>query len=78
MKAYLVKITATTRIVVDSDENPNNNDDLFRKCAQAARDKMIAYGIEDYLCDENAEITEDTEMPYDEDYDENGKYAVNA
>lgn len=78
MKAYLVKITATTRIVVNSDENPNNNDDLFRKCVKHAVGKMVAYGIEDYLCDENAEITEDTEVPYDEDYDENGKYAVNA
>ena len=25
MKAYLVTFTATTRVVVDSDENPNDN-----------------------------------------------------
>ena len=76
-KAYLVTFTMTTRIVVDSDKNPEEDDDLREKCAEKARENIIGNGVEYYLCDENLDgIKEDTEMPYDEEYDYNGEYAV--
>jgi len=68
--AYLLTFHATTRIVVDSDKNPFEDDELFSKMCEAARDRMLNFGIEEYLCGDNAEIEEDTEMPYDpEEYD---------
>ena len=75
-KAYLVTFTATTRIIVDSDKNPNEDTELFNKVSEAALDRMLQNGITYYLCDENAEINEDTEMPYDDEYDYNGEYAI--
>ena len=68
--AYLLTFHATTRIVVDSDKNPWEDDELFSKICEAARERMLNFGIEEYLCGDNAELEEDTEVPYDgEDYD---------
>lgn len=63
MKAYLVKFTTTTRIVLKDNENPKNNPDVFRKAVNAAAEQMEEFGIYDYLCEENAEIEEDSECP---------------
>ena len=67
--AYLLTFHATTRIVVDSDKNPYEDDELFSKCVAAARERMLNFGIEEYLCGDNAELNDDTEMPYSEEYD---------
>ena len=61
MKAYLVKFTATTRIVVDDDREPV--DELFYKISDAAADKIIKNGVRNYINAENAEVTEDVECP---------------
>ena len=68
-KAYLLTFHATTRIVVDSANDPLEDDNLFSKCVAMARERMLNFGIDEYLCGDNAEINEDTEMPYDKDYD---------
>jgi hypothetical protein len=67
--AYLLTFHATTRIVVDSDKNPFEDDELFSKCVATARKRMLDFGIEEYLCGDNAEIEEDTEVPYSDGYD---------
>lgn len=63
MKAHLVKFTATTRIVVEDDSDPNKNEKLFNEIANSATEKIIRNGVRDYLNAENAEITEDVECP---------------
>ena len=63
MKAYLVKFTATTRIVVEDDSDPNKNEKLFNEIANSATEKIIRNGVRDYLNAENADIAEDTECP---------------
>ena len=63
MKAYLVKFTATTRIVVEDDSDPNKNEKLFNEIVNSATEKIIKNGVRDYLNAENADITEDTECP---------------
>lgn len=64
MKAYLVTIYATTRIVVNSDENPNNNPGLSDMIRAAAVRKILESGeIENYINIENADFQEDTECP---------------
>ena len=68
--AYLFTFHATTRLVIDSDKNPFEDDELFSKMCEEARNKMLNFGIEEYLCGDNAEIIEDTECPYNPDYDE--------
>ena len=67
--AYLLTFHATTRIVVDSEKNPFEDDNLFTKCVEMARERMLNFGIEEYLCGDNAELNEDTEMPFDPEYD---------
>ena len=62
-KAYLVTFTATTRIVVESEENPLENDELFNEIVEKAFIQMGDLGFENYLSAENAEIVEDTECP---------------
>lgn len=66
-KAYLVQFTATTRIIVDSDKDPNESDGLFGACCDEAFIRMGDFGFENYLNGENATISEDTEQPYDEE-----------
>ena len=68
-KAYLLTFHATTRIIVDSDKDPELDDELFSKCVAQARENMVGYGLEYYLDGDNAEIVPDDEMPYTEDYD---------
>ena len=63
MKAYLVTFTVTTRIVVEDDQNPNENDDLFNQVADAAYEQIEHNGFDVYLCPENCEINPDTECP---------------
>ena len=63
MKAYLVTFTATTRVVVDSDENPNDNEELYNKIVDEAFVRMGDFGLENYLNAENADIAEDDECP---------------
>ena len=63
-KAYLVTFTATTRIVVEGDGNPSEDDSLRRKIVEEAYIRMGDLGFENYLNDENSEVTEDTECPY--------------
>lgn len=62
-KAYLVTFTATTRIVVDSDENPSESDGLYDEIVEKAYIQMGDFGFENYLNAENSEIVEDTECP---------------
>ena len=62
-KAYLVTFTATTRIVVESEEKPLENDELFNEIAEKAFIQMGDLGFENYLNAENADIVEDTECP---------------
>ena len=63
MKAYLVTFTVTTRIVVEDDQNPNDNDELFNQVADAAYEQIKHNGFDVYLCPENCEINPDTECP---------------
>lgn len=65
MKAYLVTFTATTRIVVKDDTNPNEEESgvLFNAVSEAAFRKIISAGVSDYLCPENCEINPDEECP---------------
>lgn len=63
MKAYLVTFTATTRVVVKGDENPEENDSLRDRVVAEALNRIENFGVENYLCAENAEINEDTECP---------------
>lgn len=67
--AYLLTFHATTRIVIDSDKDPFIDDELFWKMCVAARERMSC-DLESYLDADNAEIEEDTEMPYTPDYDD--------
>lgn len=63
MKAYLVQFTLTTRIVVKSDTNPNNDGELFDNAVETAIEQMNRIGIDNYLNAENAEIVEDEDCP---------------
>lgn len=65
--AYLLTFHATTRIIVDSDKNPFEDDELFGKCVAMARKKMLEFGLEEYLHGDNAELEEDIEVPFDDD-----------
>ena len=67
--AYLLTFHATTRIVVDSENNPFEDYELFSKCVDTARKRILDFGIEEYLCFENAEMKRDAEVPYNE-YDD--------
>lgn len=68
-KAYIVQYTVTTRIIVDAPDGvtPDNNGKLFEKCSDEAYERINHFGIDTYINAENAEITEDTECPYDEE-----------
>lgn len=63
MKAYLVQFTLTTRVVVKSDTNPNNDGELFDNAVETAIEQMNRVGIDNYLNAENAEIIEDEDCP---------------
>lgn len=65
MKAYLVTFTATTRVVVEDDANPNEegNGELFNAITDAAFDNIKKNGFDVYLSAENAEIAPDEECP---------------
>ena len=63
MKAYLVTFTATTRIVVEDNQNPNLDDELFTRISDAAYEKMKKLGLDNYLNVENCDINLDTECP---------------
>ena len=63
MKAYIVTFTPATRIIVESDENPNNNPKLIEKIVETAVENIKKNGVETYLCGENAEIEADEECP---------------
>lgn len=68
-KAYLLTFHATTRVVVDSDKDPDVDDNLFAKMCEHAREVMKC-DLESYLEADNAEIEPDDEMPYTPDYDD--------
>lgn len=68
-KAYLLTFHTTTRIVVDSDKDPFVDDELFANMCDAARERMRC-DLASYLDADNAEIEDDTEMPYTPDYDD--------
>lgn len=73
-KAFLVDISIRTRVIVDipdecSDHNPETNDGLWKEIADKA-EIQVGEDIWDYLIYDNVtEITEDTEMPYNQEYD---------
>ena len=73
-KAFLVDISIRTRVVVDisddcTDQNPTTNDGLWSEIADKA-EVQVGNDIWDYLIQDNVtEIVEDTEMPYDPEYD---------
>lgn len=75
-KAFLVDICIRTRVVVDidddcTDQNPTTNDGLWTEIADKA-EVQVGEDIWDYLVYDNVtEIVEDTEMPYDPEYDFN-------
>lgn len=71
-KAYLLTFHATTRVVVDSDKDAFTDDELFAKMCEMARKKM-AMQLDSYLCFDNAELEEDTEIPYKPSYDDKYK-----
>lgn len=70
-KAFLVTFSICTRVVVDcdNDNTPINNEDK-RNEAIALACRNINGDAMAYLDESNAEVDEDTEMPYDKDYDE--------
>lgn len=68
-KAFIVTISATTRVVVDvpkdkEDNSPMRDDELFAIVTDAAIDKIVS-NPRGYLVRENTEqIKEDRECPY--------------
>ena len=68
-KAFIVTISATTRVVVDVpkdkvDNSPNRDDELYALVADTAIDKILA-NPRGYLVRENTEqMKEDFECPY--------------
>ena len=70
-KAFLVDISIRTRVVVDVEDGltPQNDEALWQEIADKA-EVQVGEDIWDYLIYNNVtEIVEDTEMPYDEEYD---------
>lgn len=70
-KAFLVDISIRTRVVVDVEDGltPQNDEALWQEIADKA-EVQVGDDIWDYLIYDNVtEIVEDTEMPYDEEYD---------
>lgn len=77
-KAYLVKFDLMTRVIADvpKDFDPNDcnlmipeHKEAFHSIVKEAVDKILDAPYL-YLYDENAEITEDTECPYNPEEDE--------
>lgn len=70
-KAFLVDISIRTRVVVDVEDGltPQNDEALWQEIAGKA-EVQVGDDIWDYLIYDNVtEIVEDTEMPYDPEYD---------
>jgi len=72
-RAFLVSFAPMTRVIVDVNEDLLNDefelqDDFeIAKVIKAAREQMIANGIEEYLNGDNLDTIElDEEMPYEE------------
>lgn len=65
-KAFLIKASVMTRIVVDVPENYNlENENLFYKMYEIAKPRL-----QDNIVADNIEkIEEDTEVPYDSKFD---------
>lgn len=68
-KAFLVNFSITTRVEVDVPEDFNEYDsdsNGFEEVVAEARDNILEKPM-NYLYEENVEIREDTECPYDGD-----------
>lgn len=69
-KAYLIEFTITTRIILDSENDPNENEDLFAETVNIARTQILENGVTDYIHGDNVSlIEEDIECPYDSETD---------
>lgn len=66
-KAFLVTFEVTTRVVVDIDADPETNDDAWNKVLSKACD--YAYMNAPEWGENVQKIEEDTECPYNEEYD---------
>jgi hypothetical protein len=70
-KAYLVEFSITTRVVIDSNKDPNEDDYVFEDIVCKARTSMLKDGIAFYINGDNVSmIEEDTECPYDPETDD--------
>ena len=68
-RAFLVNFSVTTRVVVDVPEDFDvwdSDSKAFEDIVSEARDNILDRPF-NYLYEENAEVREDTECPYDGD-----------
>jgi hypothetical protein len=69
-KAFLVSFSPMTRVVIDTDKNPNECDYTFGQVVSQARDQ-IREDISDYINGDNVDfIEEDDDCPYDPETDD--------
>jgi len=70
-KAFLVRFSPVTRVVVDVDKDFNECEYTFGDIVRAARNNMLATGIAFYINSENVDaVVEDVEIPYDPETDD--------
>ena len=67
-KAFLVNYAVTTRVVIDVEGK--DEEDIDTELHDKAFDNISdPYAIDQYICNENMEYREDTEMPYNKEFD---------
>lgn len=65
-KAYLVDFNVCTRVIVDPDDPRIRSKEIFKDIIIAHAHKKVMKDISSRLLQDNAEINEDLEVPYEE------------